>query len=47
MTPQELLRIARNINPQKLADDPQAALEYAYVVAEALRLAEMDKKYPK
>jgi hypothetical protein len=43
MTPQELLRIARNINPQKLETDPQATLEDAYVVWEAVRLADMEK----
>lgn len=43
MTPQELLRIAKNINPEKLEADPQAALEDAYVVAEAFRLAELEK----
>jgi hypothetical protein len=43
ITPKELLRIARNINPQKLESDPQAALEDAYIVAEAFRLAEMEK----
>jgi hypothetical protein len=43
MSPQELLRIAKNINPQKLEADPQAALEDAYIVWEAVRLVELEK----
>lgn len=43
MTPQELVRIAKNINPEKLRSDPQAALEDAYIVWEAVRLVELEK----
>jgi hypothetical protein len=44
MTPQDLLRIAKRINPQKLEACPEAALEDAYAFLQALQMAEVDKE---
>jgi predicted component of type VI protein secretion system len=43
MTAEELIKIAKLINPELLATYPQAALEDAYVFLQALRKAEADQ----
>lgn len=43
MTAQELLRLAKNINPNKFEEDPEAAIQDAYMVFEAVRIANLEK----
>jgi hypothetical protein len=44
MTPQNLIDVARELNPEKLASDPPAALKDAYLYYEALQLLTNQKQ---
>jgi hypothetical protein len=46
MTAQELLDLARELNPDKLLDDPSAALKDAYTFSQALELARNELAEP-
>ena len=43
MTPQQLIKLAKRLNPEKLARDPTGAIEDAYVVNEAIRVRTLDR----